>query len=71
MPGFGKIAVATNPINDILSPRDSQRAAQAIRLTDPLAAQLQNQLSTQGLKTHRLLEPEPLNFGEQRSSKGS
>jgi hypothetical protein len=33
MPGFGKIAVATNRINDILSPRDSQRAAQAIRLT--------------------------------------
>jgi len=28
-----EIAGATNPINDILSPRDSQRAAQAIRLT--------------------------------------
>ncbi len=31
--GFGKIAVATDPINDILPPRDSQRLAQAVRLT--------------------------------------
>jgi hypothetical protein len=72
MPGFGKIAVATDPINDILSPRDSQRAAQAIRLTTRwLRSYKTNYREYAGVKTHRLLEPELLNFGEPRSLKGS